>query len=207
MRGSWHTRLMEPTSSRPTLREQHSPDGRWWWNGITWLPAFSVDGTRWWNGVVWVPIKPRRNRLHDFPPWLIWLSGVWVFVLVAWVPIVFIVAGHHNSRRTVAIVAVVAGGLAALATMILGGSLGYRREWASLWWLILVGTATTGVIIFFVFESSIPANAPDDPGVGLGAMVATVALVPVITLFLWTGGAMGFLARKARPSNEPVPSP
>lgn len=31
-----------------------SPDGEWWWNGTTWLPAVSHDGLWRWDGVSWI---------------------------------------------------------------------------------------------------------------------------------------------------------
>ncbi|MBV8527513.1 MAG: hypothetical protein JOZ75_04290, partial [Candidatus Dormibacteraeota bacterium] len=41
-----------------------SPDGRYWWDGVTWLDAAgcapigavrSPDGRHWWSGVEWLP--------------------------------------------------------------------------------------------------------------------------------------------------------
>jgi hypothetical protein len=110
-----------------------------------------------------------------------------------------VVASHHDSRRLVATVAVAVAGLAVLATLIFGGSLGFRREWGYL----LVGTGMIGLVIFFAFEASVPANTPGGPGVGLGALFVTVALLPVISLLLWLGGATGLVARHLSVRAEP----
>lgn len=108
-----------------------------------------------------------RSRLRGLPRWLIWSVCAWLPFLVAWIPSVMTVASHRDSRRLVATVAIVLGGLAVLATIAFGGSLGYRRQWGYLAWSILVGTGMVGLFIFEAFEGSVPANAPDDPGVGV----------------------------------------
>jgi hypothetical protein len=118
---------------------------------------------------------------------------VWLPLLVAWIPSVMTVASHHDSRDRVVTVASSLGGLAVLATLGFAGSLGYRRAWGYLAWSMLVGISVIGLFVFFAFAGSRPANAPDDPGLGLGAMVVTAALLPVLALLLWLGGALGRL--------------
>jgi hypothetical protein len=130
--------------------------------------------------------------------WLVWSVFGWLLFLVAWIPSVEVVASHHDSRQLVATIAVIFGGLAVIATIAYGTSLGYRRQWGYLAWSILVATATIGLTIFLAFEASVPANAPDDPGVGLGAMLVTAFLVPVVALFLWLGGAIGYAVRRIK---------
>ncbi len=70
-----------------------------------------------------------------------------------------------------------------------------------------------GLIVFFAFDSSQPVNAPDDQGLGLGAMLVTAALAPVIALFLWVGGGLAgwvevleflFVAGGGTPGFEPL---
>jgi hypothetical protein len=121
--------------------------------------------------------------------------------LVAWIPSIVVVASHHDSRRMITTVAVVLGGLAAIATLAFGATLGYRRHWGYLGWTILVGTIWAGIFIFATFAGSQPANAPDDPGLGLGAMLVTAALAPVIASLLWLGGGLGYLTQRLRRSN------
>jgi hypothetical protein len=118
--------------------------------------------------------------------------------LVAWIPSVTVVLSHRDSRGLVVLVAVLVGGIAVVATIGFAGFLGYRRAWDYLAWSSLVGIATVGLVVFFVFAGSQPANAPDDPGLGLGAMLVTVAIVPPLALLLSLGGGIGRLIRSLR---------
>jgi hypothetical protein len=65
---------------------QLSPDGKWQWNGHTWLPhtpkPISQDGKWQWDGKTWVPYPPPRKS--NTSPWLIGsiLGGVLVFLIV-----------------------------------------------------------------------------------------------------------------------------
>ncbi len=43
-----------------------SDDGRWWWNGQGWMPAYSLDGRSRFDGTRWVPA--RRVALPLLPP-------------------------------------------------------------------------------------------------------------------------------------------
>jgi hypothetical protein len=174
----------------PTL----SPDGRWVWDGYRWNPTPAVLHKWRWAGDRWVP----RSRFPPLPKWLIWNVLAWAPFLIAWIPSIAIVASNHAPRRTITTVAVVLGGLAVLATVAFGSALGYRRQWGYLAWSFLFGSAMIGAAIFLAFDSSQPSNAPDDPGLGLGAMLVTVALLPVVALCLWLGGAIGILIRRLR---------
>jgi hypothetical protein len=43
----------------PPSATGHSSDGRWWWDGNAWLPAWSPDGRNWFDGTHWVPLYAR----------------------------------------------------------------------------------------------------------------------------------------------------
>jgi hypothetical protein len=117
-------------------------------------------------------------------------------VVVAWVPAVTAVLSHHDSASRVAVFSGVFGGSAVLGTLLFGASLGRRREWGYLAWCFLVGLGAIALFIFFSFANTEPANAPDDPGLGLGAMLVTAMVAPVLAAFLWLGGVSGFIARR-----------
>jgi hypothetical protein len=117
---------------------------------------------------------------------------------VAWIPAVYLTWDHHNSRPLTPMIAIIFGCIAIAATIALGASLGYRRQWGYLGWSLVLGMIVIGLVVFFAFENSVPSNAPNDPGVGLGAMFATALLAPVVALFLWVGGAVGLLLRRVR---------
>jgi hypothetical protein len=77
-----------------------------------------------------------------------------------------VVLSHHDSRWLITTIAATFGGLAVIATFAFGSSLGYRRQWGYLAWSLLLGVAATGLVIFFAFDGSLPANAPDDQNAG-----------------------------------------
>jgi nitrate reductase gamma subunit len=190
---------VEQAGSTPKLIGLHSEDGQWWWDGQAWLPAYSVDGKRWFDGVAWARTAPKRGSLRalrDGPRWLKWSLIPWAILLVAWIPSVDVVASHHDSWQVITTIAVALGTLAVIGTMGFGALLGYLRHWRYLAWAILGGTVLAGMFVFFTFAGSQPANAPDDPGLGLGAMLVTVAMAPVIAAFLWLGGVIGLLFRR-----------
>jgi hypothetical protein len=44
-----------PVAAAPVpAHTRFSPDGEWWWNGATWLPAVSHDGLWRWDGASWI---------------------------------------------------------------------------------------------------------------------------------------------------------
>src|SRR5260370_36408216 len=115
---------MMETHWSPSLEVRHSPDRHWWWNGSAWLPAHSADGRYWWNGYTWVPVSGTQRRLRDLPGWLVWRWSAWLPFLVAWVPAVTVVWSHHDSSRLITTIAATFGGLAVIATVAVGSSLG-----------------------------------------------------------------------------------
>jgi hypothetical protein len=185
----------------------------WYWNGRAWCPL-SPDGRWYWDsqGAEWLLLPAGaitvqrgsgpslRARLRDLPHWLRWSWAVWLPLFVVWIPVVITLASHHDSRRTIIVVSVALGLIAAVATCLFGASLGYRRRWGYLWWSLLLGAAVLGLVIFMAFDASQPPNAPSDPGLGIGAMFVTAALTPVLALFLWLGGGIGLIARRVRRS-------
>jgi hypothetical protein len=59
----------------------HTLDRRWWWNGTTWIRAYSADGRWWFDGFRWTPVAPARRR-WTFPTGLVvvglGVAGLWV---------------------------------------------------------------------------------------------------------------------------------
>jgi len=123
---------------------------------------------------------------------------VWLPLLVAWIPTVMVVASHHDSRTLVTSVSVSCGGIAVVATLGFGGALGFRRAWGYLAWSLPLGMATIGLVMLMAFDGSQPANAPDDPALGLGALLVTAALLPIVALLLWLGEGVGNMVRHLR---------
>jgi hypothetical protein len=170
-------------------------DGKWVWDGRCWRPAPAVAHKWRWDGTSWV-----RREWFEGRKLLVWLFCIWIFLLVAWIPSVYVALGavfdDDEPMRWAAELAVATVVLAPLATLGFGAYLGFHRQWAYLGWSLLFGTMATGLTVLLTFENSVPANAPDDPGLGIGAMLVTAALLPVVAGVLWLGGAVGLLARR-----------
>jgi hypothetical protein len=117
----------------------------------------------------------------------------WIPLLCAWVIPVVTAGQHHDSRSYVTELAAILGSVAIIGTLIFGVVLGTKRWWGYLGWATLFGLCILGLVIFVAFENSVPLNAPDDQGVGLGAMLVTALLSPAVALPLWFGGSLGGL--------------
>jgi hypothetical protein len=50
---------------------QVSPDGKWYWDGKSWISAVSPDGNSRWNGNAWVAVKTAKTP----PSTNLWLIG------------------------------------------------------------------------------------------------------------------------------------
>ena len=63
---------------------QVSPDGKWYWDGRSWMSAVSPDGKSRWDGQAWVTVKSPRDPAY-IRPWLIGggLAGGAAAILVA----------------------------------------------------------------------------------------------------------------------------
>jgi 4-amino-4-deoxy-L-arabinose transferase-like glycosyltransferase len=181
---------MEGVAHTPTLNGLHSEDGRWWWDGDAWLPAYSFDGRRWWNGVSWIPVTAPRTRvwLSRPPRWLLVVCTVWLLaILVPWV-VAFVT---HPADKHLSAGAGVALAIGDGAVTIIAGALtafdGY--PWRRL--PVLVGAA--GVLLTLVlYIATNPTGQNSDPqGAPLGYAVAFVAIGVAALLLLSAGVAIG----------------
>jgi hypothetical protein len=196
-RASW--RAVDQVPNAPMLNGLHSEDGHWWWDGQAWLPAHSIDGSRWWNGVGWAQAAPKSGSLRALrreTPWFKLILASWVIILVAWIPMAFHTSSHPATPLLTDL-AIVVGALAGAATIGLGSLLGYRRTWRYLGWAGLGGSFFIAMVVFFTFEGSQPANAPDGPGVGIAAFLFAIAISLVAAMLLLSGGFLGALIRRS----------
>ena len=175
-----------------------SPDGRWHWDGGRWLPT--PTGFQVFRSPEIADPKPRfTDRVRALPRWLVWRWIVWSVLLVVWIPVIFAAGDHHASDSTLIILASTLGGLALVATLVLGVSLGRRRAWGYLGWSLLVAAFWLGLFLFFAFASSEPNNGHDDPGMGIGAMFALVVCLIPVSWMLWAGGGLGAIVSRVTP--------
>src|SRR6266498_1742200 len=50
---------MDERTTQLQRAAQHSPDGRWWWDGRAWQAVPLSPDERWrWNGSSWLPNRP-----------------------------------------------------------------------------------------------------------------------------------------------------
>jgi hypothetical protein len=152
----------------------------------------------WWNGSRWVAAPLRQPLFERLPGWLKWRWTLWLAAVIAWIPGVFFGLSHHDSEVTIVAVAGALGGAAVIATVLFGVSLGLRNQWGYLAWSFLFGVGVIGLTVFWTFEASVPANAPDDPGTGLGAMLVTAMVGIVVGVVLILGAGIGTLARRLK---------
>lgn len=70
-----------------------SPDGRWWWNGLAWMPTASPDGEYLrWTGKTWVRNPNRIGRLIGI------VAALWALELMLAVVAVIILILAANSE-------------------------------------------------------------------------------------------------------------
>src|SRR5205814_2832929 len=82
---------------------QVSPDGRWYWNGTSWVSAVSPDGKSRWDGTTWVAVRPRRSASYT-SPWVIagGIGAVAAAIVIAAVVVAAIVSPSPQRTAQVA---------------------------------------------------------------------------------------------------------
>lgn len=170
--------------NEPTPRSgQLSPDGSWYWSGLTWVAAVSPDRQWRWDGRWWVPLPPVSSK----KPWTVADR----LALIGWAAVVIAASAVCNQlffrgggvRASAAFVAFVV--VAPLAFGVAGGVL--IRRGASMkqaFGLAAFGALWPALSLFVVWTAdpsacTAPAGADCDTGLGLGAVfVFTACYVP-----------------------------
>jgi hypothetical protein len=172
---------------------QHSPDGRWWFNGSTWHPALSEDGHWFWTGDNWVATTGQRRRPI---PLSLWLCGIaWLVLLGGWVSFLTIAAGGSSDlpswAETPALILI---GAAVVATLAWGLVLGRRNAWL----LIVLSIPSGAAVLMFWYVFAMAGS--DDPGAdnaaAIGLFLIAIPALLVVALLLSVGGACGALLRR-----------
>jgi hypothetical protein len=172
----------------------HSTDGRWWWNGAGWVPAFTNDHSWWWDGQRWIRVKQPRilARAFRLPRWLWAVVGSWAGLLfVPWLFLPSSSTRHEQASVTVWLVLLVA---VAAVSIAVGVCLAFElRPWPRFFVVAAVGTLaiSSGV---FAWSANDPANNAD-PAFGLFAVVVAVPTLVALGALLATGVAIGSLLR------------
>jgi len=166
----------------------YSPDRRWWWSGSSWLPAFSTDKRQRWDGRQW-----RRVGIRDWPRWVHVVGIAWLACLGVAVPVALVM--HHANAHIdhgQAVILIGLAGLSAIATVVTGWALGYRKRWPQLALFTLAGA----VVLLGWYGVAMIATTPASDTTGDNASGAGLAILAVPTLAL-TGLLLGLGAAPA----------
>jgi hypothetical protein len=171
-----------------------SPDGRWMWNGVQWLP-------------LWVGPAPVRGKV---PHWLVVTGSVWLGALTAWeIALVMLIVGIPVATTGMNVpvdwtkVYIMAGlvGLAVVATVGWGIMVGRRGESHWLWPAGGIGTA---LLLFGYAIAMIAAPATgggdNDNAAGAGIVILAIPTAAIVFALLWLGAGIGVLWRRLRTS-------
>ncbi len=83
---------MNPDQPSPAVVGTHSPDGNWWWDGRSCVPAVSEDGRWWWNGSAW---QQRQKTVPELRP--LGLSRrVWTVLAITVAAIAYVLLLAHG---------------------------------------------------------------------------------------------------------------
>jgi hypothetical protein len=118
----------------------HSPDGRWWWDGSRWLPAWSLDGRTWFDGMRGAPVSGSTRRgPGDWSrgvvlPLVLWLMTLSAFPIVVLQAVAQLGPGRALAEHVLVRLAVVVGACLA-TTPVMGYQLGRDGHWLQTLWV------------------------------------------------------------------------
>jgi hypothetical protein len=172
---------------------QHSPDGRWWFDGSTWHPALSANGRWHWTGNNWVPTTDQQRRPIPRTWWL--FGPAWLVLLGAWAFFLIIASGGSSDlpqwAETPAVILI---GAAVVATVGWGLVLGRNRARQL---IVLSVPAGTAVLTFCYIIAMVTSNDPGaDTAAAIGLSLIWIPALLVIALLLSVGGVCGALLRR-----------
>jgi hypothetical protein len=135
-------------------------------------------------------------------PWKLRLcAAVWIVLLVAWIPAIYVLAPAHGVLSSGSLSIVAAFLAAALgATVVWGGLLGYRRDRRSLILSALVGTSILmGCYVVVTLGPPTTADtAGNDNTAGAGVVLLTIPTLLGMAVLLGTGAILGWLIWRVR---------
>jgi hypothetical protein len=186
----------------------HSPDGRWWWDGTGWLPAWSPDGRNWFDGVRWAPVsRPRRGGPGNWPrrvvvPLVGWLVALSVFPVSVLVYVDKLVPGQVLAEQVLVRLGVI--GVACLATTpVMGFQLGRDGRWLQSLWVAIIGTGllTAWYVTLFLADQSEP-SADNEVGAGVVILALPSFVAILVLLAVGSGLARGIARFRLRPGRR-----
>lgn len=179
-----------------------SRDGRWWWNGQHWLPAYTPDQMWRFDGSHWRP----ANRSNRPPNWLVASGLVWLGLLVSWlfVGTIFLAVASPSAPGTVpGIIILSLASIGLLATPTWGYLVGRRRATKWLWPAAAIGSALQ---LAFYVTAMLAAPSTDgseqDTAAGAGLVILAIPTALAILTLLWIGAGLGALSRKFKGSKS-----
>jgi hypothetical protein len=189
---------MQPTAS------SHSPDGRWWWDGSQWLPAWSADGRNWFDGTRWAPVSrhlrggPRDWARRVVIPLVLWLGALSAFPTAVLIAVRGLAPDEVLADNVLVRLAVV-GGVCLATTPVLGFLLGRERRWLQTVWAAVIGTGllTAWYVGLFLADQSDP-SADNEAGAGVAIFALPTFAALLGLLAMGSGVARGLAWLRAR---------
>ncbi len=182
----------------------HSPDGRSWWDGSQWLPAWSSDGRYWFDGVLWTlrPV-PRRGGPVTWPrrvvvPLALWLATLSAAPVAALFATADLAPGQVLAHHVLVRFGVIAG-ICLATTPIMGFQLGREGRWLQTAWVAALGTGTL-VLWYGTLMTSDQSDPSADNAAGAGVAIMGLPTFAALLALLATGGgaAKGIERLRAR---------
>ncbi len=172
---------------------KHSPDRRWWWDGLKWWPAVSADGTWWFDGAQW---KPRRSD-QELSTRLRAVGAAWLIALTAWEPALAItVAARATSPQAVISVGGLFGLTAVSATLGWGYLLAKQRNYRALRLSVLIGSAAVlGWYVALMIALAPSTDKTADTAAGFGVVIFVLPTLAGVAAMLGLGFAFAWIQR------------
>ena len=175
---------MEPDTNP---RCQHTPDGLYWWNGHTWVRAWSDDLRHWYDGTEWIPRRfprsPALLRRGDLVLAVIWI--LFALPLAGF----SMQAAHHNAdpsnEPTWAIWTLASLGAAALllipVTGYVAGAAPRRVP------RMLAATGLIWAILMMLYSLAMLASSDPNGDIAAGAGLVLLAIPAAIAVSVLVG--------------------
>lgn len=163
----------------------HSPDRRYWWDGLKWQLAVSPDGHQWFDGTRWIPNPLAPPRVWYRPT--VWTRPLQVAVIAltvigfatfVWTTALMVSTSHvpvlvrgdaspveaaqlSRSLRASMIAGLAVNGVVVLAPVVLI-VVGALKRWRWMFWFTLVGfgLAVAGPLVGLLMRVVIPIPSP-----------------------------------------------
>jgi hypothetical protein len=171
--------VLPPPGTYPIV----SSDGRWLWEGRTWVPHVSVDSTL---------VAPTLRTVQPVTPAMIVGGVIWLLLLVAWAPALYIIADTGRFATMGWPVGLSLGSAAIIATVMFGGYLGScRRRVGEILMVSVIGSAALLSLYVTAMLAQPDTAQSDDTAAAAGLVIFGVPLLLIVSGLLGAGAVAG----------------